>query len=113
MHEMSLCEGIVQILEDQAHSQGYSQVKTVWLEIGQFAGVEEEALRFCFDVVCKNTLAENARLEIINTPAKSWCMQCAEPVIIKERFSPCPQCGGYQLQSEGGDELRVKELEVA
>lgn len=113
MHEMSLCEGVLQILEDQATVQGYKKVNAVWLEIGKFAGVEEEALRFCFDVVCKNTLAENAKLEIINVPAKTWCMQCSQSVIVEDRHSPCPQCGSYQLQSEGGDELRVKELEVA
>ncbi len=112
MHEMSLCEGIFQILESQAKSQGYKKVKTVWLEIGKFSSVELSALRFCFDVVCKNTLAHGATLEIIELPSKTWCMQCARPVVIEERHSPCPDCGGYQLQSDGGDELRVKELEV-
>ncbi len=34
MHEMSLCEGVLQVLEDNARTQGYRQVKTVWLEIG-------------------------------------------------------------------------------
>lgn len=112
MHEMSLCEGVLQILQDQARAQGYTRVKTVWLEVGPLAVVEVEALRFCFDVVCKNTLADQAKLEIIETPASTWCMQCAKPVTIEERHAPCPVCGGYQLQSRGGDELRVKELEV-
>ncbi|MCB1757665.1 MAG: hydrogenase maturation nickel metallochaperone HypA [Gammaproteobacteria bacterium] len=112
MHEMSLCEGILQILEEQAAAQGYSKVKTVWLEVGSFAGVEIEALRFCFDVVCKNTLADQARLEILEIPASSWCMSCAKTVTLDSRHAPCPLCGGYQLQSGGGDELRVKELEV-
>ncbi len=112
MHEMSLCEGVIQIIEDQATSQGYRTVKTVWLEVGKFASVEFEALRFCFDVVCRNTLAENARLEIIEIGASSWCMQCAKPVEIEQRYDPCPKCGSFQIQSDGGDELRVKELEV-
>ena len=34
MHELSLCEGILQFLEDQASEQDYARVKTVWLEIG-------------------------------------------------------------------------------
>jgi len=33
MHEMSICEGIIQVLEDQAVSQQYQRVKTIWLEI--------------------------------------------------------------------------------
>ncbi len=34
MHEMCLCEGVLQVLKDNARTQGYRQVKTVWLEIG-------------------------------------------------------------------------------
>lgn len=112
MHEMSLCEGIVQVLEDQSQVQDYRRVKTVWLEIGALAGVEIPALEFCFDVVCRGTLAEGSRLEIVSLPATAWCMQCAEEVELNERYQPCPRCGGYQLQVTAGDEMRIKELEV-
>lgn len=113
MHEMSLCEGILQVLEDQAGEQQYSRVKTVWLEIGALAGVEPAALAFSFDVVCRGTLADGSRLEIIELPATAWCMQCAGPVEIRARHACCPDCGGSQLQVTGGDEMRIKELEVA
>ena len=112
MHEMSLCEGVVQVLQEQAASQQFSRVNTVWLEIGRFAGVEIEALRFCFDVVCHGTLAEGATLEIIELPGAAWCMQCSKAVTLEKRFDPCPDCGGYQVQATGGDEMRIKELEV-
>ncbi len=112
MHEMSLCEGIVQILEEQATQQNFSRVRTVWLEVGAFSGVEKEAMLFSFDVVCRGTLAEGAKLEIIELPARAWCMQCAETVEIEERYDPCPKCGGYQLQVVEGEELRIRELEV-
>lgn len=112
MHEMSLCEGVLQVMEDQAKSVGFNKVKTVWLEIGDLAGVEVEAMRFGFDVVIKGSVADGAALEIINLPGRAWCMTCSHEVAIKQRFDPCPDCGGYQLQVTGGDELRIKELEV-
>ncbi len=113
MHEMSLCEGILQILEEQARAQHYHRVKAVWLEIGALAGVEIEALRFSFEVVCRGSLAEGARLEIIGTPGQAWCMDCARTVTVNERYAACPECGGCQLHVNGGDEMRIKELEVA
>ncbi|MES9963433.1 MAG: hydrogenase maturation nickel metallochaperone HypA [Candidatus Sedimenticola sp. 20ELBAFRAG] len=113
MHEMSLCEGILQVLEDNAKEQGYSRVKTVWLEIGELSGVEIEAMRFGFDAVMRNSLADGAKLEIIRLPGQAWCMQCAKNVVVKQRFDECPDCGSYQLQVTGGDEMRIKELEVA
>ena len=86
MHEMSIAEGIVQVLEEQAVIQKYRQVKKVWLEIGQMAGIELESLRFCFGAVTNGTLAENAALEIIETKGEAWCMQCAKTVSVRQRF---------------------------
>ncbi|MFZ1385960.1 MAG: hydrogenase maturation nickel metallochaperone HypA [Thiolinea sp.] len=112
MHEMSLAEGIIQVLETEAAKQGFTQVKTIWLEIGALAGVEVSALEFAFEVVQRGTLAEHAQLVIINLPAHAWCMPCAQGVEIRQRFEACPLCGSYQLQVSVGDEMRIKELEV-
>lgn len=113
MHEMSLAEGILQLIEDASRQQSFARVSTVWLEIGQLAGVEVEAMRFCFDAVTRGSLADGAQLEIISTPGSGWCMQCAETVALSEVFGACPQCGVHQVQVTGGTEMRVKELEVA
>ncbi|WP_432474061.1 hydrogenase maturation nickel metallochaperone HypA [Amphritea sp. HPY] len=112
MHEMSICEGIIQVLEEQARSQNYTKVKTVWLEIGPLAMIENDALRFCFDAVTRNTLAQDAQLEIIELPGQAWCLQCAKSVAIRKRYDACTGCGSYQLQVTQGEELRIKELEV-
>ncbi|MES9853957.1 MAG: hydrogenase maturation nickel metallochaperone HypA [Candidatus Thiodiazotropha sp. L084R] len=112
MHEMSLCEGVLQILEENAVSQGFSKVKRVYLEIGALSGVEIEAMRFGFDAVMKGSLADGATLEIIDIPGVAWCMPCAKSVEVSARFDACPECGSFQLQVTGGDEMRVKELEV-
>jgi hydrogenase nickel incorporation protein HypA/HybF len=112
MHEMSLCEGVLRILEEQAGAQQFTRVNTVWLEIGDLSSVEIEAMRFGFEVVMKGTLADGARLEIIEVPGQAWCMQCMKPVTIKHRFDACADCGGHQLQVTGGEEMRIKELEV-
>ena len=40
MHELSLAENVLQIIEEAAQAQGFSRVKTVVLEIGRPAAVE-------------------------------------------------------------------------
>ncbi|WP_294540472.1 hydrogenase maturation nickel metallochaperone HypA [uncultured Rhodoblastus sp.] len=112
MHEMSLTEGVVEILSEEARKQGFSRVKTVWLEIGILSGVEPEAMEFCFDAATRGTLAEGAKLEIIRTPGQGWCLDCGKTVALIERFGACPECGLYHVQMVAGDEMRVKELEV-
>jgi len=109
---MSIAESVLQIIEDKARSDGYAKVNAVWLEIGQLAGVETESLRFCFDVVARDTVARDARLEIIETAGQGWCMECACNVAVTARYEPCPSCGSFQIEVTGGEEMRVKELEV-
>jgi len=112
MHEMSIAEGVVQLLEEQAAAQRFSRVRTVWLEIGPLAAVEVESLRFCFEAVTRGSLAEGARLEIVELPGIAWCLGCSRSVAIRQRYDACPHCGSHHLQITQGDELRVKELEV-
>ncbi|MBT3206002.1 MAG: hydrogenase maturation nickel metallochaperone HypA [Gammaproteobacteria bacterium] len=112
MHEMSLCEGVLQVLEAESVKQGFSRVKNVWLEIGDLSGVEIEAMLFSFDAVTRDSLADGATLNIINIPGTAWCMKCSKNVIVKQRFDECPDCGSYQLQVTSGDEMKIKELEV-
>jgi hydrogenase nickel incorporation protein HypA/HybF len=112
MHEMSLAEGVLQLIEEAARKDQFSKVTTVWLEIGQLSGVEPQAMEFCFGAVTHGSVAADARLEIIELPGQGWCMACAKSVPMTEVFGECPECGGYQMQVTGGTEMRVKELEV-
>ena len=112
MHEMSLCEGVLQLIENNAAAQGFSRVRGVQLEIGELAGVDAEALRFSFDVVTRGTLADAASLDILAVPGEAWCMPCACTVRISRRIDPCPTCGSHQLQVTGGDDMMLKSLEV-
>lgn len=113
MHEMSLAESVREIIEEAAQDQGFKQVKTVWLEIGQLACVEMEAMRFCFDAAMKDSIAEGARLEIVETAGQGRCAQCGSEAHIETLYEACPQCGSHAVQVIAGDALRVKELEVA
>lgn len=112
MHEMSLCEGIRQAIEDQARTHGFARVTIVRLEIGRFAGVELAALAFAFDVAMQGSPAEGARLEVSELPGRAACFDCGLDVDLDDRLAPCPHCGGGRLLPIGGDEMRIKELEV-
>lgn len=112
MHEMSLCESVLEILEQQSRQQNYRKVTRVWLEIGALSSVEPDAMRFCFDAVMQGSLADNAQLEIVTVRGQAWCLQCNKNVLIEQRYDICPECGGFQLQVNDGEQMRIKELEV-
>ena len=112
MHEMSICESILDVLNEQARAQNFDAVKRVSLEVGPFSGVEIEALKFGFDVVMRNSLAEGAALEIVETQARATCLECGAEAAIAQRYDPCPQCGSHLLKVTSGEELKIRELEV-
>ena len=112
MHEMSLAEGMLGIVEESARANDASRVTAVWLEIGTLAQVEREALRFCFDAVTRGGVAEGARLEIVDVPGAAWCMVCADRVDLARLGDACPRCGGYQLQVVSGSDMRIREIAI-
>lgn len=112
MHEMALSMNMVHILEEQAIAEGFARVRRVWIEIGALAHVDPEAMAFCFDAATRGTLAEGAVLEIVSMPGEGWCLSCDCSVPIAARHDPCPRCGGYRLQVNAGEEMRVRQLEV-
>jgi hydrogenase nickel incorporation protein HypA/HybF len=112
MHEMSLCESVIQLIEQQADEQGFTKVTTVCLEIGALAGVEIEAMRFCFDAIAKDTVADAAKLEIIHVQGRAECPACKHQTQVSARFDLCPECGHYPLNILAGEDMQIKELEV-
>lgn len=113
MHEMSLCEGMRGVIEDQARAHSIQRIKRVRVEIGRFAGVEKKALAFAFDVVMRGSVAEGAVLDMIDLPGRAMCFDCLSEVEIEDRLAPCPNCGSGRLMPNGGDEMRIKDLETA
>jgi hydrogenase nickel incorporation protein HypA/HybF len=110
MHEMSITQSVVDICTKHAAGQ---RVLSVILEIGELSGVVPEAVEFCFQACTAETLLEGAELTIEHIPPQADCKDCGESSQINSYFDPCPKCGSHRLQIVRGEELRVKELEVA
>jgi hydrogenase nickel incorporation protein HypA/HybF len=112
MHELTLCQSLLRIIEQEAERQAFSAVRVVWLEVGDFAAVEEGALRFAFDVARRGTPAANARLEIVPVDGEAWCPHCQCRVVVGRQYDACPECGHFGVHIRAGDTLRIKALEV-
>ena len=113
MHEMSIAESIVELVEAEARADGFTQLRAIRLRLGVLGHVAPEALRFCFEAVARGTVAEGARLEIEMIQAAGRCCGCGAHWPLQERFESCAGCGDFPMQMITGDEMRVAELEVA
>lgn len=112
MHELTLCRTIIEIVKQEANRRTIQRIHKIYLEIGQLMAVEKSALVFCFNVVAKNTIAENARLEIVEIVAKAHCHDCNQITELSQRFSSCQYCRGFNYTLLTGEELKIKAMEV-
>ena len=112
MHELSLSHSLVGLIEEQSRLQSFLRVRTVTVELGCLGHVDAQALRFCFDLATRETVAEGSRLIIVDRPARLACAACGEISEVTSRIADCPACGSARVMVEGGDELKLTELEV-
>ena len=112
MHELSLAEALIGLVEEECRRFSAGKVRTVRLEIGALAAVEPEALRFCFDVVARGSAAEGSLLDIVTVPGRGRCLDCRQDIEVNELPALCPACGRTRIDVTAGNVMRLKELEV-
>ena len=112
MHELSLCQQIIRIITQYAKQHQVTQVSKIWLDIGELAGVEIEAIRFSFPIAARDSLAANAELIIHQIEGQGWCAKCGEHVKINRYGSLCPQCEGVICDISRGNEFNLQKIEA-
>ncbi|MFD0146407.1 MULTISPECIES: hydrogenase maturation nickel metallochaperone HypA/HybF [unclassified Streptomyces] len=111
MHEMSVAVAVVDQVEAAARSRGAVGVSSIRLDVGELAGVVDDALAFCFELACAGTVVEGAELITRTVPGLARCAPCAEdwPVGMPPRLL-CPGCGAAADELVSGRELQIREV---
>ena len=112
MHEMSLAEGVREIVDETARANGARGVARCGWRSASWPGRDRGAA-LLLRRRQRGTLADGARLEIVETARHGLVHACCE----RRRRSrgaatPCPHCGSHQLQVTGGDECGCMDMEV-
>jgi hydrogenase nickel incorporation protein HypA/HybF len=112
VHELSLAQSIVEIVQNTARENGGGRVVTVGLRVGDLSGVVVDSLSFCFSAITSGTPLEGARLHIDRVPVRARCRDCAAESNIEDLTFLCPACGNGNLEITSGRELQVSHIEV-
>ncbi len=109
MHELGVTQQIVEVVLERAAG---ARVTRVVVEIGKLSAVLPDAVRFCFDLCCEGTPLAGAVLEIVEPLGLARCRACQGEVPLERPFGRC-QCGSSDLDWISGEQLRIREMEVA
>jgi hydrogenase nickel incorporation protein HypA/HybF len=108
MHELALTCSIVDLVEEAAQGR---RVRRVTVEIGALSGVMADAIAFCFPEVARETVAEDAELDIRRIEARARCNACGAEFATPALYTPCA-CGSLDLDRLCGEELNVRSMEL-
>jgi len=113
MHEMSLVQSILNIVEEYAARQNFNKVKSITLSFGKASTVVPAALTFAFEVLSEDTLACGAELKFDIKPVVIYCMTCSRDITVNSYEAVCPDCHGNEVLLSGGtEELKLVEMDV-
>ncbi|MEJ2635330.1 MAG: hydrogenase maturation nickel metallochaperone HypA [Calditrichia bacterium] len=112
MHEMSIAESVLEIVQESMHKNDARKLLSVTVEIGELTAVIPESLEFCFQAITENSAYKGADLKIVNVPLQGLCRKCDTEFHIEKYQFICPACQSNDVKVTGGQELNVTELEV-
>ena len=113
MHEMGIATEIVRIVTESIPPDMIgSKVARVNLKVGKLSAVVPQSLRFCFEIVAKETPVEGARLEIQEVAVIARCKRCDYNWEIGEPVFSCPKCQSGSIEMLSGRELDIDSIEL-
>ena len=112
MHEMSIAQSLVEILQEEMARHQARVLKSVRLHLGQLSAIVPESLSFCFEVMTAGTNMEGAELVMETIPLRAACRDCGASFEIENYVFKCRECGSTQIDTLSGQELSIVEMEV-
>ena len=112
MHELAVCEALLQQVEQEAGQHDANEVTKVVLRIGPLSGIELPLLQQAFTVARKGTVADKADLVAEELPVRIRCTQCRAESTVRANRLLCATCGDWRTRVISGDEMVLASIEM-
>jgi len=114
MHELTIAQNIISIVEEEVAKQGDSgTVKKVFFKAGKMHAIIPESLKFGFEILKKDSKVVNqANLEIDEIPLRIKCKKCGLEKNIEEPIFYCSKCNSFDIEIISGMDMFVESIEL-
>ena len=113
MHELAICQALIEQVESIARDHQAGQVTTILLNIGPLSGVEPRLVEQAFLIASAGTVAADAELVIDSLPVTVSCAHCGSVTSVLPNRLVCANCGDWHTTLVSGDELQLFRVELA
>lgn len=112
MHELAVCQALLQQVEQAAGQHQANEVTKVVLRIGPLSGIELPLLQQAFTVARKGTVADKAELVAEKLPVRIRCTRCRAESTVPANRLLCATCGDWRTRMISGDEMVLASIEM-
>ncbi len=110
MHEMMVAQSLITIISDEAAKHNARPVGAK-ISCGTLNPVNDEALRFAFEAIGKDTPCEGIAIEIEHKPIGARCRKCNEGFHVELSHPACPKCGDDSFELLPDAPLLLEEID--
>ncbi|MGD8630160.1 MAG: hydrogenase maturation nickel metallochaperone HypA [Gammaproteobacteria bacterium] len=112
MHELSICQALIEQVEALAREEDALQVVQVRVAIGPLSGVEPQLLQQAFQLARAGSIAATASLLIDPLPVRVSCRECGQETGAEVANLVCGNCGDWHTELVSGDEMLLTHVEL-
>jgi hydrogenase nickel incorporation protein HypA/HybF len=122
MHEFSTAKGIVDTILTVAQENNAKKITEVNLEIGLLTMLNDEQLRFSFQILTEHTIAKDARFNITYSSMKMTCNSCGfqRELSKKDLDNPlnvipvlkCLRCDNNDVKIDEGRSCNIRKIRI-
>jgi hydrogenase nickel incorporation protein HypA/HybF len=112
VHELSICQALIEQVEAVARKEGALQVVQVRVGIGPLSGVEPQLLQQAFQLARAGSIAATASLLIDHLPVRVSCRECGQETGAEVANLACGNCGDWHTELVSGDEMLLTQVEL-
>ena len=110
MHETMVAQSLLATISDEAIKHNAKPVGAK-ISCGMLNPVNDEALRFAFEAISKDTACEGMKLQVEHKPLQARCKNCGREFDVELSFPECPNCGSGDFELLPDAPLVLEEIE--
>jgi len=112
MHELSITENILEITLRHAQNAGATSVTNIYLVIGQLSSIVDDSVKFYWDMIAKDTIAQNADLHFKRIQTRLACIDCSQEYEPISDDLSCPNCQSSRVKILKGEEFYIEAIDI-
>jgi hydrogenase nickel incorporation protein HypA/HybF len=112
MHELAVCQALIEQVERVARDNAARRILSITVSVGPLSGIEAKLLEHAYPLAAAGTVAEEAKLVVVTVPVRVRCRTCRAETEAASNRLLCGSCNDWQVDVIAGEEMLLQRVEI-